>query len=374
MRNRIWLIVFVVFVVGITSYGCKRSVEEINLGAILPLTGGAAKYGESAKRAIDLAVAEINSKGGIGRRKVRIIYEDSQALPQQGVAAITKLGTVNKVPVVIGAMASSVTLAIAPVAEKNKIVLISPVSSAPKISEAGDYVFRNCMSDVYEGAKMAAYAFKELGLRKIAILYVNNDYGSGLRGMVESRFKSLGGRVVTMQSFDQGSSDFRTQLAKIKQAKPEAIYMVGYKEQILILKQAKEMGITQQFLGSVMFEDPEILEKVGKAADGVIYTYYPFDPAGEQELVSQFTNQFNKKYGTQPDIYAALSYDAMRIVASAIRRGGMSPGRIKQALYDTKDFPGVAGSTTFDENGDAIKPVSIKTVRDGEFVWLKMDY
>ncbi|MCK4655014.1 MAG: penicillin-binding protein activator [Candidatus Cloacimonetes bacterium] len=347
---------------------CAKKEKVIKIGAILPLTGGAAKYGESAKRAIDLAVEEINSTGGIKGSKIKVIYEDDQALPDKGVSAIQKLITVDKVPVVIGAMPSSVTLAMAPIAEKNKVVLFSPASSNPKITEAGDYIFRNDVSDIFEGGKMADEAWRRLKFRKIAVLYINNDYGAGIKDAFVYSFTILGGEIVVTENFEQGTTDFRTQLTKIKQDDPEAVYIVGYKEQIQILKQFRELGLKSQILATIMLEDPEIIQKVGDSAEGAIYTYRAYDPNSEQKEIKEFVENFKVKYGIEPDNWAAQCYDALNIIALAIKDSGYNSDSIKKALYGIKNFPGVSGLTTFDENGDVIKPIKLKTVKNGKFV------
>lgn len=347
---------------------CKKEPEEIKIGSVLPLTGDAAKYGASAKKAIDLAVQEINLAGGIKGSKIIVIYEDDQASPDKGVSAFQKLITVDKVPVVIGAMPSSVTLAMAPIAEKNKVVLFSPASSNPKVTEAGDYIFRNDVSDVFEGVKMAEEVWERLGLKKVAVLYINNDYGAGIKDVFIRRFEELGGKIVDVETFEQGATDFRTQLTKIKQSNPEASYIVGYKEQIQILKQYKELAIKAQILATIMLEDPEIIQKVGDAAEGAIYTYRAYDPQSGQKEVTEFVENFKTKYGIEPDNWAAQCYDALKIVVLAIKRGGYTSEGIKNSLYRIRDFPGVSGLTTFDENGDVIKPIILKTVKDGKFV------
>lgn len=369
--KKIWIIIgivaAVVLVIVIVTIQTKKEPKEIKIGAILPLTGENAMYGESAKRAIDLAVEEINTAGGIKGSKIRVIYEDDQALPDKGVSAFQKLITVDKVPVVIGAMPSSVTLAIAPIAEKNKVVLFSPASSNPKITESGDYIFRNDVSDVFEGSKMAEDVRQKLGFKKVAVLYINNDYGVGIKDVFIKRFEELGGKILDIETFEQGATDFRTQLTKIKQDNPEAVYIVGYKEQIQILKQYKELGIKAQILGTIMLEDPEIIQKVGDAAEGAIFTYRAYDPKSEQKEVKEFVKNFKDKYGLEPDNWAAQSYDALKIVALAIERGGYNSEEIKNALYRIKNFPGVSGLTSFDEHGDVIKPLKLKIIRSGEF-------
>jgi len=361
------LMMFAIF----SPLGCSKKQpepKEIKIGAILPLTGDGAKYGGAAKKGIELALGELNSKGGIKGTKIKIIYEDSQGVPKDGVAALQKLITTTKVPAVIGDLFSSVTLAIAPIAEENKVVVLSPTSSAPKITYAGDYIFRNCASDIFEGSVMGEYAFDKLGFKKVGILYINNDYGLGIKDIFEKIFISKGGVITVEDIFEQSSTDFRTQLTKIKSSEPEAIYMIGYKEQSLILKQAKEIGITSQFLSTVMFEDPEIVKIAGSATEGVIYSSRAYDPESKEGVTHDFVEKYEREYNETPDIFAALSYDAMNILALAMERGGLKSDEIKNTLYSIKHYPGVVGETSFNENGDVVQPASIKTVINGKFV------
>lgn len=369
------IIVLVMALITITwAIGCEKKKEEIKIGSILPLTGEGAKYGESAKRGIDLAVQEINAFGGIKGKLINVLYEDSKMEPKEGTNAIHKLLTIEKVPAIIGAMASSVTLAIASIAEENKVVLLSPTSSSPKITDAGDYIFRNTYSDIYEGQKMASYVYNELGYRKVAILYINNDYGVGLRKTFTEHFAELGGEVAVYESYEQDAVDFRTQLTKVRQSTLEGIYIVGYGEMGRLLRQAKEMGIKIPFLSCIMFEDPDILKVAREAAEGVIYAYPAYNTESDQEDVLKFVQAFEEKYGQKPDIYAASAYDALKILAQAMDKEGFTSEAIKKALYSIKNFPGITGRTSFDQNGDVVKPIGIKKLEDGKFKWVLYEF
>jgi branched-chain amino acid transport system substrate-binding protein len=352
----------------LTSCSRSEKASEIVLGAILPLTGDGAKYGESAQRAIDLGFSEVNSAGGIAGKRVRVVYEDSQGLPEKGVTALQKLITVDNVPAVIGDLFSSVTLAMAPVAERNHVVILSPTSSAPKITYAGDYVFRNCASDIFEGSVMAEAARDRLGISTVAILYINNDYGAGIADVFRKKFTAKGGAIVAEEAFAQGATDFRAQLTKIAAVHPEAAYLVGYKELGHVLKQATELGIKTKFLSTVMFEDPDILKVAGSAAEGVIYSARAYDPESNDAITRAFVAAFKARYGEVPDIFAAYSYDSAKIMAHALKLGGMTSDGIKKALYSTKDFHGVFGLISFDKNGDVTQPAFLKTFKDGKFV------
>jgi branched-chain amino acid transport system substrate-binding protein len=366
----VWIGIAVVVILAVVLIvtQIRKGEKEIKIGVIIPLTGGSAKYGEDIKRGYDLAVEEINNKGGIKGRKIRLIYEDDEGKPEKAVAAAQKLIQRDKVIAILGPLWSSPTLAVAPIAEKNKVILLTSGASSPKITYAGDYIFRNEISDAY-GAVKSAELFYNAGFKKIAILYINNDFGIGFRDAVQQIYKKLGGLVTVAETFEQDEKDFRTQLLKIEKTNPEAILIVSYKEAILILKQMKELGIRKQVLGTALFEDPEIIEKAGDMAEGVLYTYYgTFDPKSEDVRVREFIQKFKERYGVDPEYYAPIGYDAVKILALAIEKGGFKPEQIKDALYQIKDFPGLSGTTSFDRNGDVIKPVILKTVKNRRFI------
>jgi branched-chain amino acid transport system substrate-binding protein len=373
MRRGWWFVALALVAVLVASVWLWRSREshagQVSVGVILPLTGDGAKYGATARKAIDLAFGDVNASGGIKGTPLRAIYEDSQGKPQQGVSALQKLITLDHVKSVIGDLFSSVTLAMAPIAESNRVVILSPTSSAPAITKAGDYIFRNCASDEFEGRAMAEAAVDRLGIRRVAILYTNNDYGVGIVTVFRKRFVEKGGTVVAEEAFLQGANDFRAQLTKLRSVSSDAVYIVGYKELGQVLKQASELGLKRQFLSTVMFEDPEILRVAGPAADGVVYSARAYDAENTDTQTRTFVREFRERYGETPDIFAAFSYDAANILARAIRTGGADGEGIKNALYAIKDFKGVCGPASFDENGDVSQPAFLKTTRQGAFVW-----
>ncbi|MCK4348918.1 MAG: penicillin-binding protein activator [Thermoplasmatales archaeon] len=373
MKRFFSLIIIGLVLGGLVWTGCQKKAEEkvLKVGAILPLTGDGAQYGEKAKRGIELALEDINSKKIIGEN-IKIIYEDSQGEPQKSVSAFQKLINIDKVKFVLGPATSPEVLSIAPLAERNKVLILTSTASAPEITHAGDYIFRNVMSDIFDGKALALFAFKKLKEKRAGIMYVNNDYGNGLAKSFKKNFESLGGKVEIEQSFERTDADFRTQLTRIKGKRPDVILLfgMGYTDMGIILRQSVELGIKTQILSHSLFEDPEILKLAGKGAEGVYYTYRVFDPDSEEEVVKKFVEKFERKYRAKPDVYSALFYDAMRILAYALEKGGVSVERCKNALYNIKDFPGVVGETTFDKNGDVIKPIGIKKVENGKFVWI----
>lgn len=372
-NNQILITLFVVIfiVTGTNLIGCKKQPEVIKIGAILPLTGPAAKYGESIKRGINLALEEVNTAGGARNKKITLIFEDSQADPKIGVSAAQKLIIVDKVSAIVGAAASSVTLSISPIAEKNKVVVLTPLSSAPAIADAGDYIFRNVPSDFYGGTVAAQFTVLDRGWKTLAILYQNNDFGVGLKKVFESEVKKFGGEITNAEPFEQGGSDFRTQLIKIGKTKPQAVFLVAGKEAIPILIQAKELSLNSQFLATGMIEDPEVIKIAGNAANGVYFTQLQYDPHSTNTVVQNFVKRFKKKYGSEPDIISAYGYDAMKILAYAMENSNLTAEGIKGALYRIKDFKGVTGDISFDENGDVIQSMGVKIIKGGEFKWFK---
>jgi branched-chain amino acid transport system substrate-binding protein len=351
----------------------RKEPNNIKIGAVLCLTGSGAPYGEDALRGIQLAVDEDNGTGGVNGKPIQLIVEDDQTNPSISVAATSKLINQDKVQVLIGAVTSSSMLADAPIAERAKVVMLSPSASNPDITRAGDYIFRNWISDTLEGKAMANYLYNEEKVRKVAVLYIKNDYGSGLRSVFEQRFKELGGQVTASESYNQDDTDFRTQLTKIKGSSPERIYMPGYyKEMALILRQAKELGLQIPFRSVVTFEEPELMKLAGAEAEGVVYSSPFYNPESSEQNVAKFVADFKKKYGRDPGIFAAHGYDGAMIIISVMRGvNPLSEDAIKAGLYNVKNYPGVSGMTSFDSNGDVVKPVAIKQVKDGKFVLLK---
>jgi branched-chain amino acid transport system substrate-binding protein len=370
MKKLITIILIIAIVSVGLILGCAKKEKEIKIGAVLPLTGDVAVWGNNTKEGIDLAVKKINENNGLNGSKLIVIYEDTQALPQQGVAAIRKLITVDKVSAVIDNSVSSVTLAMAPIAEQNHVVILATGATAPKITEAGDFIFRIWNSDALEGEVMSQYAFEKLGLRRIAILYVNNDYGKGLNEVFRKEFSNTGGEISISQPFEQSETDFRTQLAKVKSGTPDALYVVGYPREVpQLLKQMRELGMKIQVLSTVAFQDPHIIEIAKDAAEGVIYPY-PVEPSKEDPAVSEFLSEYREKYQKEPGITCDVGYDAVNMIVCAIRLSGNYTGEgIQKGLMMIKDYHGASGVMEFDENGDVHKPMGMKIVKKGKFVW-----
>lgn len=341
----------------------------IKVGVVLPLTGDGAAYGKKEKNGIELAIQETNQ--ALRDRNIEIIpvYEDSQGVPAPAVAAFTKLIDIDKIVTLIGGAFSSPTLAMVPIADKKKIVVLSPSASSPKLSGSSRFFFRVWPSDTAEGAMMAEVAITQLQLKKIAILYGNNDYGMGLKDVFAQKVKQQGVQIATIESYNEGDSDFRSQLTKIKSMDVDGIYMPGYyKEFAKILKQAKELGVNAQFMSCGTFHEPEILQIAGNAAEGVVFVQPYFDRNGEDPVTKNFVASYEKQFGVEAGVYAAHGYDAAKILGKVIIDGNQDSSSIQIALLELRNFPGVTGKTTFIEGGDVIKTSRVMTVKNGTFV------
>ncbi|MFH1052132.1 MAG: ABC transporter substrate-binding protein [bacterium] len=366
MKKLIVLLIALSFVfIACNEKSKPEGKEVIKIGAILPLTGSAAPYGNNAKNGIELAITDIEKIYSI---KIEVIYEDSKTDPQSAVNALKKLYSINKIKIIIGDINSSGLLAMAPIAEKNKIILLSPGASNPKISYAGKYIFRNWHSDALEGEIAAKFAFDSLKWKKTAILFVNASYGIGLAETFKNIFSNLGGDVISYESYQQNAYDMREQIITIKKLNPDGLYLPGWpKEMSIALRQLKQLGVKLQILSSQGFDDPLILSLAGKSAEGVIYTV-PKEADTSNSITINFKNKYKSIYGKEPGVCSASGYDALKILVTAIKNVGTNIDRIQYYLSNLKDFPGVDGNVTFDENGDLIKPFLFKIVKNNNII------
>lgn len=372
--KKISLIVFSFLIsVLMINFGCQKATtpKEIVLGAIMPLTGDAATYGKNCKQGIELAVAEINAKGGIKSLPIKVIFEDDQLQPKVAVSIFEKLVSIDKVIAILGPLASSCAMATAPLANKYKIVSFSPGASTPKLTNAGPFVFRDWQSDALEAIIMAQYALRQ-GLKNIAVFYVNNDFGIALKEYFIKTVEKQGGKIPITESFEQGSSDFRTQLTKIRSNSPDAIYLLSYPQQTPnIINQMKALNIKSQVLGVAAMEDPSLIEIAKKNAEGIKYTI-ALPPSDNETIRNNFLSNYENMFGEKPGLISDTGYDAVNILAKAIEKSEiLSSETVQKSLLEIKEYNGASGQMTFDENGDVIKPIGIKTIKDGNFLWEK---
>ncbi|HOB29346.1 MAG: ABC transporter substrate-binding protein [Dethiobacteria bacterium] len=369
MRKRIGMVTTVLICLALMLVtGCEPADSEntVKVGMVGPLTGGAASYGTSIRNGAELAFDEANESGELGDYTIKFIPEDTESVGTKAGNAFAKLIEADKVSVIIGGVLSAETLTGSDYVKEAKVPAISPSSTAVGITKGNPYLFRNCLSDELQGYQMAEYAVTELGLKKFAILYTNNDYGVSLKNAFVEKGNELA-EVVIVETYMDGDENFKPQLTNIKDKNPDAIFIAGYyTEAAKIAQQALEMGLQVQFLGADGFFADELIKIGGDAVEGAYFTagFFSGDPSPE---LQDFIKKYKERYKATPDMFAAHGYDAARMIIEVIKKYGPEPEQIRKGLSEIKDFPGVTGSITIDEDGDTIRDVYILQVKDGEF-------
>lgn len=330
---------------------CKSDSPTITIGAVLPLTGDTASYGKAAQRGIDLALGNNRNAQSLHTAPaIHVLYEDDQGQASKAISAMQKLISVDKVPVVMGSAGSSVTLAMCPIANREKVVLITPISSSKELSEKGGaFFFRVCPSDVVQASLMADWILEE-GHRRVGVIFVNNSWGQGLQEEFARNFTAHGGQLAIVESCREGDRDLRAQLTKMKSLNPEAIYAITYgREGGALLRQARELGLATPFYGADVWGSPELVEAGGDATKGAKIIV---PKKLEGPLYDEFAKAFQQKYGEKPDVYAAYSYDMATIVGRAVRSG--KKGESLRAVIAGTHYEGVTGAIQFDARGNII--------------------
>ncbi|HEY0377672.1 MAG TPA: ABC transporter substrate-binding protein [Pyrinomonadaceae bacterium] len=341
---------------------------NIRVGIYADLSGQTNGSGQSIKNGVELARDEINQAGGVGGRQIELIVEDDQGLPEQSAAAVAKLVGQDQVQAVLGGAAAPSSLAAAPKAQEAKVPMLTLSSADPKVTEAGDYIFRVAFLDSLQGEEMAKYAANNLKARTAAvILEEGSDYSRELAQSFEKNFGQLGGQLTEKQSYAPADQDFKRQLAAVQSANPDVLYIPGrYNQAGLIAKEARELGIKAVLLGADGWNDPRLFQLGGDALDGAYITshYSADDPA---QMVRDFTSAYRKRYGAPPDQTAARAYDAMKVLADALKRAGTSDGaKLRDAIAQTSKFSGVTGTITINAERNASKPAVIFKLQGGK--------
>jgi branched-chain amino acid transport system substrate-binding protein len=342
--------------------------DGLLIGEIGSLTGAQATFGISTRNGIEMAVDEANKAGGVKGKQIQVRVYDDQGRPEEAANAATRLVNEDHAKVILGEVASSNSLAMAPKAQQAHVPMISPSSTNPKVTEVGDYIFRVCFIDPFQGYVMAKFGRENLHVNKAAVLKDNkSDYSLGLSDVFTRKFAELGGKIVDTESYSQGDTDFRSQLTAIKRSAPEAIYVPGYYTDVgLIARQARELGITVPLLGGDGWESSKLYELGGDKLDGSYYSnhYSSEDPSPR---VQKFISEYKQRYGEVPDSLAALGYDSAKVAIEAMRRAASLDGpAVRDAIAQTKDYPGVAGTITLDDKRNAVKPAVVLEVKEGK--------
>ncbi len=348
--------------------------ETIKIGEYASLTGKEAAFGQSSHKGTLLAVEQVNAAGGVLGRQIELVSDDNQSKQGESATIVKKLIFRDKVVGIVGEVASMRSLEAAPICQVYKVPMISPSSTNPKVTQIGNYIFRVCFIDPFQGTVMAKFAKDTLKMRRVAVVTsVSSAYSVGLSKYFMERFTSDGGEVVVEQKYTEGDKDFNAQLTAIKAAGVEGIYVSGYyTEAALICKQARDLGITVPLFGGDGWEAPELVEIGGAAVNGCYYSTH-YSPQSDSPIVRNFVAKFQARYGGEtPDAMAALGYDSLEVMVDAMRRAGSTDGpAIRDALAATKDFPGVTGVTTIDKDRNASKAAVVDEVVDGKFKFVQ---
>ena len=352
---------------------CARKSETIRIGEYASLTGKEATYGQASHKGTVLAIEEINAAGGVLGKKLELFTEDDQSKSGEAATVVKKLISRDKVIAVIGEIVSSRSLEAAPICQHAKIPMISPSSTAPEVTMIGDYIFRVCFIDPFQGTVMAKFAKGTLKLRKVALLTsVSSAYSVGLAKYFKERFDADGGTVAIEQRYSEGDKDFRAQLTAIKAANVEGIFVPGYyTEAALICRQARDLGLTVPLFGGDGWESPELVSIGGKAVEGTHFVTH-YSPENKDPFVAGFNERFQKRWGNVSDTLTGLGYDAAKMLANAIERAGTTDGhKLRDALGSTKNFKGVTGTITLDAERNPTKSAVILMVKDGTFQFVE---
>ena len=342
--------------------------NDIPVGVYAALTGDQAAFGKATVDGVRIAAEEINAAGGVLGRKIRLIVENDQGRPDEAASAVTKLITSDGVIALIGENSSNQSLAAAPIAQQYQVPMISPSSTNPAVTEKGEYIFRVCFTDPYQGKALASFARNTLKLDSAAILVDRkSDYSVGLAGVFREEFQKMGGRIVGEQSYSGGDSEFRPQLTTIKQAAPKALFIPGFYTEVgQIAIQARDLGIDVPLIGGDGWDSPVVIEIGGKAVEGSYFSDHYF-VGDDRPVVQEFVRGYRSRHQKNPEANAALGYDALRIFAEAVKKAGsLDRKAIRDQIASTKDYQGVSGTITMGPDRNPIKPVAMIKIENGQ--------
>ena len=344
-----------------------QAQDTIKIGEFGSLTGDNASFGISQNNGVQMAVEEINAAGGILGKKIELIVEDNQTKQGETTTIVRKLISQDHVVALIGEVASSKTLEAAPIAQESKIPDIATAATNPRVTQTGNYIFRVCFTDDFQAVVIARFILEKLQKKKVAFMTdVKQDYSVGLTGIAKDYLLKHGADIVKEQSYSSGDKDFRAQLTDIKSANPDVIVITGYyPEASLIAKEARQLGIKSVLVGGDGWDGASLIPVGGKAIEGAYFSNH-FSVEDKSPAVQDFVSKYKQKYNGSPDAFAALGYDAVKLLADAITRaGGTDPQKLRDAIASTKNFPGVSGTITINPERNATKSAVILTIKDG---------
>ncbi len=371
-RFGVWRLAFAALISATVAQAAGEA--PIKLGEYASLTGKEAGFGQTSHQGVVLALEEINAAGGVLGRPLELAYEDNQTKPGESATAVKKLISRDKVVALIGEVSSGRSLEAGPIAQQGRVPMVAPAATNPKVTQTGNYIFRVCFIDPFQGTVMAKFAKEDLKAKRVAILSsVSNAYSLGLAKFFKETFIPGGGEVVAEKNFSEGDKDFRAQLTAVKAAGADAVFVPGYyTESALIVRQARDLGLTMPFFGGDGWEDEQLLKIGGEAMNGCYYSTH-FSAENTDPVVAAFTAKYKARWNNEtPGAFSALGYDAVYVIADAIKRAGGTEGpKLRDALAATKNFAGVTGATTIDKDRNASKPATIIAIKGGKATFFK---
>jgi branched-chain amino acid transport system substrate-binding protein len=354
----------------LAAQGCRRQdarvvaeppPERVRVGAFMSLSGDTAQYGISALNGIRMAVEEANASGGVGGRRVDLVVRDTRSDAVETSAVVDKLAREERVHALLGEVVSSRSLAAARVAQRERVPMLTPSATSPEVTAVGDYVFRSCYTDTFQGVALARFAIESLGAMHAAIL-VNRDqrYSVELARLIREDFERRGGKVVAQQEYPDGESDFTVQLAEVGAARPDVIFIPGYYMEVALLaRQARALGLNVPLVGGDGWDSPRLTQIGGSALAGGFYSTH-FSAEDPDPQVQRFVADYRRLFGSAPDSFSATAYDAARIMLAAIGRApALERAAVRDSLAATRAFPGVTGAVTFNPERNAVKPIVV---------------
>ncbi|HEV2705955.1 MAG TPA: ABC transporter substrate-binding protein, partial [Pyrinomonadaceae bacterium] len=372
MKKLATLIFAILLSIALVTGGCATggpgtTGDRVKIGVFMSLTGSTANFGISSTNGIKMAADEANATGGINGKQIELLVQDDRSDATEAANIVTKFVSQDGVHAILGEVASSRSLAAAPIAQNAKIPMLTPSSTNPQVTRAGDFIFRSCFIDPVQGAAIAQFAARSLNAKRGALMVDRkNDYSTGLEKVISEVFTRLGGQIVVTQSYSEGDQDFNAQITSIKGANPDVVFVPGYYGDVgLFAKQARDQGLTVPLVGGDGWDSPSLYQIGGAAIEGSYFTNH-YSPNDADSRVQKFVNDYKARYGQVPDALAATAYDAALIMFDAIKRANSLDGTaIRNALAATKDFPGVTGTVSFNADRDAVKPIVMIKIEPG---------
>jgi len=354
--------------------GCKQQTgNAIRIGEFASLTGKEATFGTMSHNGTLLAIEEANAAGGALGKKLVLLTEDDQSKQGEASTVVKKLISSDGVIAMLGEVASSRSMEAGHICQQNKIPMISPSSTNPKVTQTGDYIFRVCFTDDFQGRLLAKFAQKTLKAANVAVITdVKSDYSVSLSQYFISAFKANGGKIVAEQNYNSGDKDFKGQLTAVKAANPDAVLITGYYTEVaLMAKQARQLGIQTPLFGGDGWESSKLIEIGGADVEGTYFSTH-FSPEAASPVGEGFVKKFQAKYHDTPDAMAALGYDSAMVLIEGIKRAGTTEEpKLRDAIAATRDYDGITGKITLDAQRNAPKLAVILTVKDGKFKFIE---